>query len=119
MTNSKKLGLWGENIAQDYLNNKGYRFITKNHKEGRFELDIIFKYEQQYIFIEVKTRNESWGQISDNYLSSRQTNNLKKAIASYCLKYKINFENTRLDLIVISVNYKKKMAQLKHFLDII
>ena len=119
MTNSKNLGSWGENIAQNYLQNKGYNFITKNHKEGRLELDLIFKRATLYIFVEVKTRNESWEQISDNYLSCRQTNNLKKAIISYCLKYKINFENTRLDLILITVNYKTKIAKLKHYLDIL
>ena len=58
---SKQLGILGEQIAEDYLKNKGYQILDKNYfsristgpKIG--EVDIVVKKNDIISFIEVKT----------------------------------------------------------------
>ena len=50
------LGKSGEDIAVDYLQNCGYRIITRNYRRKSGEIDIICLDGDTYVFIEVKTR---------------------------------------------------------------
>jgi putative endonuclease len=53
------LGKSGEDIAVDYLQNHGYRLITRNYRRKSGEIDIICLDGDTYVFIEVKTRKSS------------------------------------------------------------
>lgn len=119
MISSKKLGVWGEEIAKFYLLKNGYQFITQNHHESRREIDLIFKHDQEYIFIEVKTRVENSFSNAEDPLGAKQTNNLKIALAAFCIKRGIKLENARLDLIIILANSETRRARLEHFKNII
>ena len=56
--NSKEIGKIGENIASKTLLDKGYLILSKNHKEGFNEIDIIARSPMQIlVFCEVKTLN--------------------------------------------------------------
>jgi len=119
MTNKKHLGDWGEALARQYLERRGYQFISNNYKAQYAELDLIFRKGGQHIFIEVKTRTKNTDSVRENTLSARQVKNLKKAICSYCLAAKIRLESIRLDLIVILVDRATRRADLTHYLDIV
>lgn len=119
MTSLKKLGIWGEALAKKYLLSKGYLFIAQNHREGRNEIDLIFKKGLEYIFIEVKTRMNNDENFEENPLGFKQTRNLKIALTTFCLKRHIYLELARLDLIHILVNPQTRAVELKHFKDIL
>lgn len=54
---SKEIGDIGEQIAAEYLTNKGYRIVEKNFRAGRGEIDLIaWQHDRLLVFIEVKTR---------------------------------------------------------------
>ena len=52
----KNLGLFGENVAQRYLESLGHHIIRRNLKSGAKEIDIISFDENGIHFVEVKTR---------------------------------------------------------------
>ncbi len=54
---NKITGQWGEDIATDYLRKKGYKIIKRNYKNKIGEIDIIAKFDDDLIFVEVKTRS--------------------------------------------------------------
>ncbi len=119
MTIRKNLGDWGEQLAKKYLSQRGYHFIAQNYKSGRQEIDLIFSLNQKFIFIEVKTRIKTLESRLEAPLRPTQMNNLERALINYCLKNKINLDNTRFDLIVILVNKIKHSAELKHYRNIL
>ena len=41
MADHNELGKWGEDLAADYLQRKGYTIIERDWKSGRRDLDII------------------------------------------------------------------------------
>lgn len=55
MSNKEK-GNKGENIALEYLLEKGYSFVAKNVRLTTGEIDIVCKKSNELVFIEVKYR---------------------------------------------------------------
>jgi len=119
MDKRKNFGSQGENIAKSYLTHRGYVFITQNYRQGRLEIDLIFKNKNRFIFVEVKTRFQTEQSLKENPLTNRQTKNLQKVMVNYCLENNIKFENAQLDLIIILVNRKTQRADLSHYPDIL
>ena len=118
MQETKILGQRGEAAALKYLIKNYYQIIATNYKSGYQEIDIISKKNENFIFIEVKTRLKNKESLNENPLSSFQVKNLKIAILNYAYKNKINLDYIRLDLIFILFDNGKNTAELKHFRDI-
>ena len=53
---TKALGRAGENFAAKYLEENGYKIISRNYKIRSAEIDIIAELRGEIIFVEVKTR---------------------------------------------------------------
>ena len=62
---SHRAGAWGERLAADFLENKGYRILGRNVRFGsRCELDLVARSPapEALVFVEVKTRrSEDFG----------------------------------------------------------
>ena len=54
-----ELGKKGEDLAVDYLVNKGYRILERNWRSGHKEIDIIALIDKVLAIVEVKTRKSS------------------------------------------------------------
>lgn len=54
----KLLGAEGEKHAERYLKNLGYRFVCRNYRTARGEIDLIFLDGEDLVFAEVKTMTE-------------------------------------------------------------
>jgi putative endonuclease len=66
MASHNELGKRGEDIAKDYLENKGYQILKMNWRHKRAEIDLIAKHDGTLVFIEVKTRSSvDFGQPED------------------------------------------------------
>ena len=57
MMSHLEIGKLGENLAAEYLQNKGYQIIRQNFRAGKGEIDLIARTpEGCLVFVEVKTR---------------------------------------------------------------
>lgn len=118
LKDKKIIGQLGEKLAKDYLIAQSYLFLDSNWRSGRKEIDLIFKKNGYYVFIEVKTRQLKFHDLSEVPLLKTQTKNLKKAMLAYCDLKTINLSQVRFDLILIILNGQKRLASLRHYLDI-
>ena len=51
----------GERAAEKFLKGQGMKFLTRNFRSARGEIDLIFRDEDCLVFVEVKTRSsEEW-----------------------------------------------------------
>lgn len=57
MARHNDTGKRGEDIAETLLIGKGYTIHFRNWRSGRREVDIIASYDNQWVFVEVKTRS--------------------------------------------------------------
>lgn len=117
-TYKKAVGRFGERLASEFLERRGYKIIAANQKIGYLELDLIATKAGDVVFVEVKTRTTAKLGQADESLTKKQFHNLKKALALYCLRNRLNFNRARLDLIAIDLNHKNKTAKIKHYKDI-
>lgn len=60
MTIQQTLGRKGEDLAVSYLKNQKYEILERNWRSGKAEIDIIAKYDDILIFIEVKAKSSSY-----------------------------------------------------------
>ena len=50
------IGARGEEIATEWLRARGYMIVSRNWRDGRYEVDIIAQRGFSLHFVEVKTR---------------------------------------------------------------
>ena len=100
MSDSKELGQKGEDIASDFLVEKGYRIITRNWRWGLNEIDIIAENADFIIFIEVKTRSGNYLEHPSVAVSVSKQKAIIKTANEYINRYNIDKES-RFDIITI------------------
>lgn len=108
----KELGNVGEKIATEYLEKNKYKIIKRNFYCRQGEIDIIAKYKNEIVFIEVKTRtNNNFG------MPSEAVNNIKKThmykAARYFL-YKSNYLEKFVRFDVVEVFLRNGKFNINH-----
>lgn len=56
MADHNELGRQGEEEAQFYLMQKGYKLLARNWRVEHYEIDIVAEWYGEIVFVEVKTR---------------------------------------------------------------
>lgn len=120
---TKKVGSFGERIAENYLREKGYQILDRNYFSRistgprRGEVDIIVKKNDIISFIEVKTlrlaQSESFS--PEEKVDFGKQRKLVKTAESWLMKKKIPLNSKwQIDVIAIELNSNKK-AKINHF----
>jgi putative endonuclease len=82
-TPKQKTGIWGEQLAEDFLLKKGYQICEKNWRLGRAEIDLIAKDKNILVFIEVKTRKNALFGNPEDFVGKSQIRLVKTASEAY------------------------------------
>lgn len=112
MAAHNQFGIKGEEIAADYLRLKGYTILDTNWRSGHKEIDIIARFKDTIIFVEVKSRaNDFYGKPQDA-VDWKKIRNLIYAADAYLRYYAIDLP-VRFDVITITGSIDK--PYIKHF----
>lgn len=107
-----KVGKEGEEYATKYLEEKGYKIIQRNFECKQGEIDIIAKEKNEYVFIEVKTRqNYNYGMPCEA-VNEKKQKHIWNATKYYLYSHKLENKFIRFD--VIEVFKRKNQFQLNH-----
>lgn len=79
MASNKELGLLGETLVAQYLEQRGFSILAKNYRTPVGEIDIIAERGILVTFVEVKTRKTSYFPISDVVTLKKQRKIAKTA----------------------------------------
>jgi len=127
MTQKSEIGNLGENIACEYLKDKGYWIIERNFRKPWGELDIIAKSKDgTLIFVEVKTMRQLSnpaiaGLDPEDQLTAVKLKKLRRTASLYAghnqelIKDKRGW---RIDLVAINLNNLtdlEKDFDIKHY----
>ncbi|MFC1678374.1 YraN family protein [Patescibacteria group bacterium] len=119
MNHNQLVGKFGEKIAEEYLERKGYKILDRNIKTSYQEIDIIAEKQKRIIFVEVKTRTSSIHGYADESLDRRKMINLKKAVNYYLINENLYTDEIGVDLVAVDISKKTKTAKIKHYHDIV
>lgn len=118
--NTHNLGKLGEQLAQKYLQNKGYVILETNFKNifGKQlgEIDIIAQKNQTLIFVEVKTRRQTPLNhvLPEENITRAKMYKLSRIVQIYLKTKKCENAHYQFDAIAISYNELEKRAQIRH-----
>ena len=102
MSKHSKIGIKGEQIASDFLLNKGYNILFRNWRYGNKEVDIIAARGDLIVFVEVKTRTGEQYQFPEEAVNKKKQYMLKAAATGYADQLKSK-HNIRFDIISVRI----------------
>jgi putative endonuclease len=111
---SHQLGKKAEDLAINYLLNKGYQIMCRNYRHGKAEIDIIAKQASHLCFVEVKARSSLHFGYPETFVKRLQQRLIKQAAESYMRAYGWN-DAIRFD--IISIVQQSGTLALVHFED--
>lgn len=118
-TPAQTLGSRGEQLAAQYLQDKGYTIIERNftvHKVG--EIDLITKKGDEIVFIEVKTRTGIQYGYPEEAVDWRKMKKISRA-AQYFLSIKhLHYAYIRFDVISVHIHDKNQLPTITHIEDV-
>ncbi len=110
-------GVYGEKIAENYLEEQGYTIKERNYRVGKSEIDLIACKDCFVAFVEVKTRTRSpnsteWGRPADAVDREKQRY-LIRAARSYVRRCPPPCR-FRFDVIEVYLAEDKSVLRIKH-----
>lgn len=115
LSDTERLGRWGEKHAEQFLKRKGMRTLTRNFRCKTGEIDLIMvDSDGTLVFVEVKTRaNEDFGSPESAVNSAKKTRMLRAA-RYFLASHKIDGRPYRFDVVTI-VLAEKGAAETRHY----
>ena len=112
MAEHNDLGKRGEQMARQFLEDKGYKILAQNWKAGSAEIDIIAKIDKILVFVEVKTLTSNYWKEPEMAITRKKARLLAKAGGAYTMRVKHDNE-VRFDVISIVIQNNT----IQHFED--
>ncbi|MFP5471854.1 MAG: YraN family protein [Bacteroidia bacterium] len=107
MPTTQSIGNQGEQLAKEFLAQKGYNILHCNWRYQKAEVDIIAETENFIVFVEVKTRAENRLTEPEQAVDAKKQQLLIYAANGYCEAFSVEKE-IRFD--VVSVILKGNQA---------
>ena len=102
----------GENLAVEYLTNKGFHILDRNYRYERGEVDIVAEDNNVLVFIEVKARHtKMFGEPEDAVTPSKRVK-IRKIADGYLFKHDIDDRECRFD--IIAIDYQQQKPVIRH-----
>lgn len=111
MSDRKRLGPVGEELAAGWLKEKGYSIRHRNWRSGRTEIDIIAENSSFIVFAEVKTRFAGYQVHPAEAVNVPKQRTIIFAASNYIDTYNITKE-ARFD--IISVIIRENSHEIDH-----
>lgn len=114
MAEHNELGKKGEQLAVDFLLEKGYRIVEKNYRFRKAEIDVIAQKENILAVVEVKTRSTNYFGNPEEFVSPKKIKLLTSAVDDYVIKNDLDVE-VRFD--IIAIIKKQNKFTIEHLKD--
>ncbi|MEM9362423.1 MAG: YraN family protein [Bacteroidota bacterium] len=101
----------GEQIAKDFLIEKGYRILKQNYRYDKAEIDILAQIVDILVVVEVKSRTFDFLEDISQTVNPRKIKRLVKAADRFVVENDLDVE-VRFD--VITVLKKRGDFEVKH-----
>ena len=106
----QRLGNYGELLARQILEDRGYRILHRRYKTRYGEIDLIARDGNQLVFIEVKTRmSKAFGTGLDAVTKQKRIHLLRTAYC-YLQQHAYRDQPCRFDIIALNLDDRGKLV---------
>lgn len=100
-----RFGCEGESLARQYLEKKGYRFLTGNFRRTHGEIDLIMQDGSTLVFIEVKSRHSRrYGEPIEAVTPYKQRH-IRDCAKIYLMNHPAEGKRIRFDVVEVMIRY--------------
>ena len=115
MTDKMETGSLGENLAAEFLVDKGFKIVARNHRWKHAEIDLIVQRDNWLVFVEVKTRSSNAYGEPESFVTDDQRRLIYGAAEDYI--FDTDWQgNIRFDVVSVKPGVKPEIV---HFEDAI
>lgn len=114
MAEHNELGKKGEEIARNFLVDKGFEIIETNWRHEKDEIDIIARDGDELVIVEVKTRSSNVFGEPEEAVGEQKEAYLIRATEAYLIEHDLDID-IRYDIVSVILN--KKGLKIKHIVD--
>lgn len=114
INNRQQLGITGEQLARDFLANKGYRILTTNYRSRWGEIDIVCQEGDTVVFVEVKTRSSEKFCSPAEAVTFGKRNRLRRLAQMYLITHNLETQPVRFD--VLSLIFSSSRIEIEHLI---
>ena len=109
MARHNHFGKTGEDLAAEYLANRGFDILHRNWRHSHYEIDIIALNLRMLHFIEVKTRSSTTFGHPEQAVTKKKLQHLLKAADAFLLMHP-EYRMVQFDILSIT-RFKNEPAQ--------
>ncbi len=109
-----ELGIRGENLAADYLQDLGYEILKRNERVGHSDIDILAVDGETLVFTEVRTKTSGERGMPEETLTGKKLFQMRKTAERY-LSFRKHEGPARLDAVCILLDADGRTSHFKHY----
>lgn len=110
----KNTGIRGERLAQDFLKKKGYRILETNYRCTEGEIDIIARWHNSLVFVEVRTKSNLDFGSPEESITSLKKHHLERAAYRYQKDHRNLPELWQIDLVSVELDGSGLLKRIEH-----
>lgn len=123
MSDAASIGRRGEDLAVDFLEQRGYRILERNYRFERSEVDIVcFEpddrnvHRGEIVFVEVKTRTSTAFGMPEESVTPEKQRHIIKASRAYLYEAGLERSPCRFDVVSVLIG-REAAPEVRHFKD--
>lgn len=117
--NNRQLGQYGEKIAAQFLERRGFIIVFRNFQTRWGEIDLVAEKDGRLHFVEVKTRAGAQCGLGEEAIHRFKQQRLLGAAKMYIAKFQPVEKNYQIDSISVLINVIKKTAKFRYLENIV
>lgn len=120
LTAKTQLGFAAEQIAATYLESKGYSVLARNYRKPWGEIDIVCEKEGIVVFVEVKANKSAIAGFEPELRADwKKMAKVERTAETFLASKQYDPDQEwQLDVVSVSFNKERGVAQIKHFKNI-
>lgn len=112
---AKKLGKWGEDHAQTWLEEQGLSLVTRNLNTEYGEIDLVMQKDGRLHFVEVKTRTTTRFGNPEDAVTGLKMSHMVDSAQRFLQLHPEYDGDWQIDVIAILADSKRKSIEIKWF----
>ena len=110
----QRLGRWGENRAASHLEEAGYAVVERNYRCAAGEMDIVARRGEEWVFVEVKTRQGRAYGPPEDAITPKKAVRLILIAESFLQEHELVDVDWRVDLVAVELDGKGRLLRVEH-----
>ena len=109
----RNTGMLGEKFARDFLKKRGYRILETNFRCPEGEIDIIARYKEFLVFIEVRTKTSLDFGSPEESITTTKRSHMRTAAFHYLQAQSDLPQLWRIDMVAVELNQSGKLSRIE------